>query len=197
MWRFIRFLFILIFVNQPVWSDFTSTSFGLGFIDENVRTYQEDVSGNRNIFNFRVQLEAQTYYDLFEDSSWFIIPSIGIQFPQSTEESTIKKYRYFLAGNVGYSFNSSFMLRAGGSLYFTHLTSDGGTSTLPNGTGTTDFPLPPESSTAMNLTTNIAAEYFIDQYSIKSEVFILNLTDSLKRTFSYSITAHYHFEDLL
>ena len=197
MRSFVIFLLVLTTNIRPLRSEINDISLGIGLIDENIKTYQTNTAGDRNFAEYRILIESQLYYDIFDDDQWFIVPTLAFQFPKTTEESSIKKYRFITGAAVGYKFSDMFMLRAGGAFYFTHLSSTGGSTNLPNGNGTTDFPLPPESATAVNLTTNLAAEFFLEEVSFKSELLVFNLTDSLKRAFTYSLTVHYHFESIL
>lgn len=194
-------LFIWSLYGANTYAEIKDITLGLGLIDENVRTYQTNTAGDRNFADFRVLIETQMYYDIFEDSLWFFIPSAGLQFPQSTEESSVKKTRFHFNAHVGRQFDLlpdiSLMFRLGTGLYLTYFSSDGGTTTLPNGNSTTEFFLLPESSWSRNLTTNAAFEFKYLDYSLKNEFFIFNLTNSEKRALTYSLTLNYHFKDLI
>lgn len=196
MQRYITlFTLVSCFHFITVKAKFTDLTIGAGLIDEYVGLYQTNSSGDKNKFDYRVLVEAQTFVNFsLYGFDYILIPSAGFQFPKSTEESAITKYTSYLGMNLGYYLTKSFLLQGGSSLYMTYLTSDGGTSALPNGNNPSqEFPLPEESSLATNITTNVALQYFFDDFSFKAQGFVFNLINSRNRSYTYALTMHYHF----
>ena len=103
MRSFVIFLLVLTTNIRPLRSEINDISLGIGLIDENIKTYQTNTAGDRNFAEYRILIESQLYYDIFDDDQWFIVPTLAFQFPKTTEESSIKKYRFITAAAVGYS----------------------------------------------------------------------------------------------
>jgi hypothetical protein len=196
MQRYINQILLVFFFNITILqAAFTDVTIGAGLIDEHIGLYQTNTNGDKNKFNYRVLLEAQTFVNFsLAGFDYILIPSFGFQFPKSTEESAITKYSSYLGLNLGYNLSKSFLLQGGTSFYMTYFTTDGGTTSLPNGNNPSqEFPLPEESSMATNITTNIALQYFLDDLSFKAQGFVFNLMNSRNRTYTYALTMHYHF----
>lgn len=171
-------------------------NFGLGVMNQTPGRYQTEVGGDKSSMENRVTLETGVVYDF--DQDWSLLADFGLLWPGGTEEDYISKQVYYLNLHGGYALNTDWLLRLGTGFYFTRISGDGGTVSIRNGNGFTDFFVPEQSSISQNLTVNIATEYFIDQdYSLKGEVFLFNPTDSRNRTYNIALTFRYHLGDSL
>ncbi len=196
MQRYIsQIILVFCFYTTTLQAAIKDLTIGAGIIDEHVGLYQTNATGDKNKFDYRVLLEAQTFVNFsLAGFDYILIPSFGLQFPKSTEESAITKYSSYIGMNLGYHLSESLILQGGSSLYMTYFTTDGGTTSLPNGNNPSqEFPLPEESSMATNITTNIALQYFLEEFSFKAQGFVFNLVNSRNRSYTYSLTMHYHF----
>jgi hypothetical protein len=198
MSNFIK-LFLLLSIGLSTtctYANMSDWNFGVGVMNQTPGRYQTQASGEKSSMNNRMMLETGLVYELDED--WSILSDIGMLWPGGSDENFISKQVYYLNGHLGYALNESFLLRLGFGLYYTRLSGDGGTTPIRNGTGFTDFYVPEESSIAQNATVNVAGEYFFNpDYSLKAEVFLFNLTNSLNRTYNVALSVRYHLGDSL
>jgi hypothetical protein len=168
---------------------------GAGTLTQFVGRIQQDESGATNNFDFNPYLAIGTEFGLYKDFSF--APEFAFSFPKSSRDSQISKMSYWAQLFAIYTY-SDFKLKFGPGLIMNRISADGGTQSLNNGTGTSDFPMPNGSSTSRNLTLNTALEWqFINTVSARFEGWVVNLSDSESRSFSYTLSAYYHFGDTL
>lgn len=145
-----------------------------------------------------LSLEASWQLDLIhENLSW--APQLGLGLPHSGRDENINKWQYFLSSPLRYSWGEKIQSHFGPGLFMTRLSSRGGTAELNNGTQNTDnFFLPEESSTSMNLIWSAGARWeFRPQFSLGTDLIVFNLTESISRTYSASLSLHYSFGEVL
>lgn len=200
MTNYIKFYFYTVFfLLASLWpqmarANLSDWNFGAGLMNQSPGRYQTTVAGEKSSFNNRLALETGLVYDLYED--WSLHGDFGLLWPGGNDETFISKQVYYLNGHIGYEVASDWFLRAGAGLYFTRISGDGGTASIRNGTGFTNFPIPEETSTSRNATLNLAGEYFFDpEYSVKLETFLFNATSSRNRTYNVALTLRYHLGD--
>ena len=168
---------------------------GAGTITQFVGRIQQDESGETTSFDFNPYLSIGTEFGLYEDFSF--APEFAFSFPSSGRDPRISKMSYWTQLFGVYTYEE-FKIKFGPGLIMNRVSSDGGTQTLKNGTGTSDFPMPSGSSTSRNLTLNTALEWeFIKSVSARFEGWVVNVSDSESRSFSYTLSAYYHFGDTL
>lgn len=164
-------------------------------MNETPGRYQTEVGGDKSKLNNSLTLETGLAYEL--DKGWQILGEAGLVF-SSAEEDYISKRVYWFAGHLGWEATENFWLRLGSGFYMNTISGDGGTVSIRNGTGTTDFFIPEQASTSRNVTLNLGAEYFfLPDFSTKLEIFLFNPLNSRNRTFNTLLTARYHFGDSL
>lgn|GEM_PF-605301 len=186
----------VLLMPQIVRASFVDLNFGAGLMNQAIGRYQTDVSGEKSSFNNRLALETGLTYEW--NPSWHLFLDLGFLWPGGSEESYISKQVYYLNGHFGYKLTDEIILRYGGGLYLTQISGDGGEASIRNGTGFTNFPIPEETTTARNVTFNVAGEYYFHkEYSTKLEAFIFNPTNSRNRTYNLALTLRYHFGDSL
>lgn len=187
---------LILFLSAPfVQAQFVDWSIGAGLMNETPGRYQTDVGGSKSKFNNSVALETELIYEL--DKSWQILADFGLLLP-GAEEEYISKQVFWINGQLGWKLTDDLLLRAGGGFFMTTISGDGGTVAIRNGTGTTDFFIPEQRSTARNVTLNLGTEYFfIPEISGKFEAFVFNPLNSRNRTYNLALTAKYHFGDSL
>jgi hypothetical protein len=189
-------LFFILLMPQIARASFVDLNFGAGLMNQAIGRYQTDVSGEKSSFNNRLALETGLTYEW--NPSWHLFMDLGFLWPGGSEESYISKQVYYLNGHFGYKLTDEIILRYGGGLYLTQISGDGGEASIRNGTGFTNFPIPEETTTARNVTFNLAGEYYLHkEYSTKLEAFIFNPTNSRNRTYNLALTLRYHFGDSL
>ena len=173
-------------------SDF---SVGLGNLTQYIKRVQEDEAGDLNSFDSNLFLTTTAKLDLPWKKFGFY-PQFGFLFPEKGRDPLIKKWHYYIIGDLGFNIHK-FQIRAGVGLYMTRISGSGGTQDLPNGSSTTSFFMPAKSTTSRNLIANIGAHFLIHRlWSGSLELHAFNLEDSTDRAFSYSFAFHYHFGDI-
>lgn len=176
-------------------AEFIDFSLGAGLYDQFVKKVQTTRSGETNKMDYLPFLNASTNYKL--NDSWSILPEFGFVFPGNTRDENISKLSYWFLVSGAYVYKD-FHFRLGTGLFMTFISSDGGTQSLPNGNGTTEFFLPSESVNTMNIITNLGIDYFwMKEFSTKLEASIFNITNSRNKAISYGLSFHYHFQDKL
>ncbi len=177
-------------------AQFSDLNLGAGLMNQSIGKFQDSSDGSKSKFNHRLTLEAGLEYDL--NSDFFLAGDFGALWPGGADEDYISKKVFYFNFHAGYSLSEEFDLRLGTGMTLTTISGDGGTTELQNGVGTTSFIIPDQSTTARNITFNIAGLYhFHPEYSVKLELLVFNLINSRNRTFNYALTARYHFGDSL
>lgn len=190
-------LFSFVFLSLGIEANVYDLNFGLGLTNEAPKRYQTAANGDKSTFNNRLTLEVEGSYHLEESKTWNLHADFGLLWPGG-EVDYISRQTYYLTSLVGYMVNESWELRLGGGIYLTRISGDGGTVSIRNGAGFTNFPIPEEATISRNLTLNVASNYeFYDDLSFRAEAFIFNPANSRNRTYNLALTLRYHFGDSL
>ncbi len=167
---------------------------GGGSLTQFVGKIQTDESGSTNSFDFLPFIAGGAEFQLYDAFSF--LPQLAVSFPKSGRDENINKLTYWLQFPVAYRYET-FQLSMGPGILYNRISASGGTESLSNGVGTTDFPLPNGSSISSNLTLNLALGWnFYQDISAKVESWVINLTDSESRSFNYAISGYYHFGEI-
>lgn len=184
------------FITTNAFGQLTDWHLGAGLMNQSPGRYQTEVAGDKSKMNNQPTLQTGLVYNFDED--WTFHGDFGFLWPGDTEESYISKQVYFFNAHGGYALSKKWLIRLGTSFYFTRISGDGGTTSIRNGNGFTDFYVPEQSIISQNTTLNIAKEYFFHkEYSVKGEVYVFNPISSEKRTINLALTLHYHLGDSL
>lgn len=167
---------------------------GAHLLNQDIKKVQTDENGSLNTFRPKPFVSAELIFDITQQFKWR--PSLGLGLPHEGRDPNIKRWSFYTFFPASYAWeNWNFFLGPG--FFFTRLSSDGGTAELDNGVGTDRFFLPEVSSTSANLIWDAAVSYqFHPQLSARLDVFVTQLMDSERRSFSNSISIHYHFNQL-
>jgi len=164
---------------------------GAGNLTQFVGRVQTDDSGSTNSFELNPYVSAGASFHVW--NSFTFDPELSFDFPSSGDDGYIKTWTYWIQLPVAYRYEN-FKFKFGPGFLFNKISAEGGTVTLNNGNSTSDFPLPNGSSTSRNLTMNLGVDWeFIKDISIRTEGWIINLTDSESRSINYTISFYYHF----
>ena len=163
----------------------------LGNLCEYIGKIQTDDSGSTNLCSFNPYLASSV--DFAVTDQFLVSPEAGLSFPQSGRDENIKKMSLFALANAKYKF-SEFHFIAGAGLFFTRISSEGGTEELNNGTSTSSFFLPDSTIYGRNFIVNLGlGANFAKEWSVDLHTYIFNLTTSEDRAFSLAINGSYHF----
>ena len=188
---------LLSFITLNCAAEVYDLNFGLGLTNETPGRYQTELNGEKSKFNNRLTLEIEGSYHLDQSETWNLHADFGLLWP-GAEVDYISRQTYYLTSTLGYMLNEAWEIRLGGGFYFTRISGDGGTATIRNGSGFTNFPIPEEATISRNMTLNIASTYeFYKDFSLKAETFIFNPTNSRNRTLNVALTLRYHLGDSL
>jgi len=172
-------------------SDVDDATFGFGSLTNYVGKIQTDDQGHTRQFDFSPFFSTTMKWKFYKKFSF--VPEIGIGIPEKGADDNINRFQYHFISNIGhnfYDFTSTF----GMGFSFTRLSSKGGTETLSNGLGSTDFPVPDFTSTSRNFILTLGADYILFQsWAAHLKIISFNITDKYKRSFSYLIGLNYHF----
>lgn len=167
---------------------------GGGSLTQFVGEIQTDESGSTNKFDFLPYISGGVEFQVYNDFTFN--PELAISFPRSGRDENISKLTYWIQFPLAYSLEQ-FQFSFGPGLLYNRISSSGGTQSIRNGTGTTEFPLPNGSSISSNLTVNLSTRWkFHENISARIEAWVVNLSDSESRTYSYAISGYYHFGEL-
>ena len=189
---------LLLLVSSPlvaIESPLKDFNFGVGNLSQFIGRLQTNEAGDRNGLTFEPFVGAEFRIDL--TPRWSLAPEFAVGLPREGRDSNITKLTYWVSGSVGYSIRD-YILQAGLGLFMNRVSGSGGSSELPNGTGTDSFPLPDGSATSTNLTTHIGLRYFfLPDWSAKTQLHVYNLEDSDERAVSWLLMFSYHLGDFL
>lgn len=168
---------------------------GAHLIALHIDRIQVDDQGEKNTLqpDLFLSFEASWQLDLIHQGlSWS--PLLGVGLPGSGRDENIKRWQYFINLPLRFSWTPKLHTHIGPGLFMTRLSSDGGTAELDNGTSTDSFFLPEESSTTQNLTWSLGGRWkFRPKLSLGLDMIVFNLTESISRTYSASLSMHYSF----
>lgn len=182
--------FALGFFQQP-----TDWKVGAHLIALHIDRIQVDDQGGQNGIDPDLFLSLEGSWKLeavHENLSW--APQLGLGLPHSGRDENINLWQYFLNSSFRYSWIPELQTHFGPGLFMTRISSDGGTVELDNGTGTDSFFLPEESSTSLNVIWSLGGRWeFRPDFSLGADLIVFNLTESISRTYSASLSVHYSF----
>lgn len=180
----------LIFFSTKTLAELEDIAFGLGNLTQFVKKVQVDETGSTNSLDFNPYLTANLKIRLYADFSF--LPETILVRPTAGTDENITRFTFFVTLPFGYTF-SNWVFRLGPGFSMTRISSEGGEQVLDNGLEMTSFPLPQESALSRNLTLHAGIEYlFVKRVSVRTELITYNLTQSISRAFSYTISVHYH-----
>ncbi|WP_372654134.1 hypothetical protein [Halobacteriovorax sp.] len=167
---------------------------GGGSLTQFVGKVQTDEAGSTNSFDFLPYIAGGIEFQLYDSFSF--LPQLAISFPRSGRDENISKLTYWFQFPVAYRYET-LQLSFGPGLLYNRISASGGSESLSNGVGTTDFPLPNGNSISSNLTMNVGLDWeFYPDISAKVEGWVVNLTDSESRSFNYALSGYYHFGEI-
>ena len=171
------------------------TYFGVGNYTAMPGKVQIDERGDTNgLFDFGPYILAGIEYQIFED--WSAFAEAGFVKPSSGQDPLVSKMTYFFLFSGAYNF-MDWVFKLGTGLSMTRVSTDGGTQTLDNGTGTTDFPMPDAAVVSQNMVTTIGIEYYLHQeISVKLEGHYFNLLSENGQSWSHTASLSYHFGNI-
>jgi hypothetical protein len=181
----------------PAWSSIASflpsnSEVGLGFWNSHLKKIQTHEIGDRNIVKLRPHLQGALTWQLPKELALSLETRLGL--PHSGRNENIKRWHYELNTPLSWRINQ-FSLRAGPGLAFLRLWGPGGRVALDNGLDTTEFFLPSEASTSLNLFWMLGVDWALKpEWSLRFEGQVFNLFDTPSRTLSHTISLHYHFQ---
>ncbi len=165
---------------------------GIGNLSEFSSKIQTDNQGNTQFFTFSPLFQAGLKYKI--KNRFFLIPELALTLPKSGRDKQISKFKYFTLLSGAYQKKSLFF-RIGFGFALQRISGKGGTQSLSNGLGTTDFPMPESTSVSRNLIALLGVEYFVNkEWSTRLEIFVYNPESSKRRAFSHTANLMYHFK---
>ncbi len=179
-------------------SHFDGISLGAGLINQHLNHYQTNRAGDKNKFDHHPFLSLEGSYSLNQEASWHLIAEGGFVWPGGNDHEYISKISYFANGHLAWKPSQHWQGRLGAGLFMTTISGDGGSAELRNGGSLQSFPIPKGRSTARNVTSLASLSFHpVEQYSLKFQTYVFNIANSRNRTFSYTLSLHYHFGDSL
>ncbi len=171
------------------------TYLGIGSYTSLPGKVQTDDSGDTNgIFDLEPYILAGIEYQLYQD--WSAFAEAGLVKPGSGRDPRITKMNYFLLFSGAYNY-MDWVFKLGAGLFYTRISSEGGTQSLNNGTTTTDFPMPDAAVVSQNIITTLGIEYYFHkEMSAKLEGHYFNLESSEGNALSYTLSVSYHFGNI-
>lgn len=164
---------------------------GLGTLTQFAGQVQTDTSGGMNSFTFTPYLMAGVQVPIYRN--FYLLPEIGFLIPKGGADEKINRFDYFVRGDAALEFYP-LLVRLGATMMWQTIGGSGGTKTLNNGTGTSDFFVPSDYRTAQLLTVDLGLEVFlIRSLSVRSLFQVHGLFNSIQRSYSYGLQLSYHF----
>ncbi len=152
---------------------------------------QKDVTGSTNTFSFSPMVSVNTiiptpfYQQLF-------LPELAMVFHSEDQDGYSKRTTLFLL-DFGHLLTSDLIFRYGVGTALTRISGEGGTVVLNNGSSTSTYYQPDESSTSWNTTINLGIEgQVIPNYSMRFQTYWFSVFNSEARKASYSLNLVYY-----
>jgi hypothetical protein len=173
--------------DQP----FDNLGFHLGTLTEFVGSVQTDDQGKKNVFEMNPMLGFSTQLTL--SPQWIFTPELNWVLPREAGAG-VSKNLFMIRGDFGYALEDWIRLRLGTSLMVNNIRGSGGTRPLNNGSGQSDFFVPPESQTSFNNTLDLGAEIHSDELALRFQTYWYAILNSERRQLSYSLTLTFYYD---
>ena len=122
----------------------------------------------------------------------YFTPELGYAHWLDNAKKT-KKSMVFLHYNFSYVLSPSFLWRYGLTTHWYRIGGDGGTVTLRNGNGYTDFHAPSKTVTSYFTTFNLGAEFFMDrEKSLRFDLHMMNANEFENKAYNYLLTINFY-----
>ena len=171
--------------------DFDNLGFHLGSLTEFVGSVQIDDSGKKNFFEINPFIGFSTQISLSPD--WVFLPEFNWVLPREAG-SGISKNLFMVRGDFGYNYQDWLRLRVGSSLMINNIRGAGGSRPMNNGSGQSDFFLPPESKTSINNTLDLGIELHSEELALRFQNYWYAILNNERRQLSYSLTLTYYYD---
>ncbi len=152
---------------------------------------QSDISGSSNALSFDPMIGVNSRI-LTPFYHQYFLPEFDIVF-HTGERDGYSKRTYLISADFGLFLNPHLMVRYGTSTVITHISGDGEVVYLNNGSESTPFYQPNDSSLSWNQTVNLGIDGVISkEFSLRFETYIFSLFNSDARKVSYSLSFLYY-----
>ncbi|MBY0517110.1 MAG: hypothetical protein K2P81_09390 [Bacteriovoracaceae bacterium] len=162
-----------------------------GSLTEFVGATQVDANGKTETFHFNPMIGFSTEVEMVTD--WHLIPEFNWVLPRDAGDG-ISKNLFMIRGDVGWRYSDYWRLRMGTSIMVNNIRGSGGTKSMNNGSGSSDFYIPAESKTAYNNTLDLGVEALLDDFGFRFQTYIYSPLRSDRRQYSYSLTMSYYYD---
>lgn len=167
---------------------------GLGNYCEQIKRVQTDDKGSKNICTFRPFLSTEFFLQAAENFHYGLF--LGSSFPQSAKDDFTHRMVLLISPTLRYYYEY-FHFQVSLGLQVTRIWGDGGEVTLNNGNTTQTFNLPNESRFARNTVGSLGVGYSLfDNFTLNSDLYLIEALDSDKRAFSLLLQMKYHFGEI-
>jgi hypothetical protein len=122
----------------------------------------------------------------------YFMPELGFAYwlenPKKTQKSMI-----FIHYNFSYVVSQSLIWRYGLSTHWYRIKGKGGTVTLQNGNGTSNFDAPSKTVTSYFTTLNMGTEYFFNrELSLRFDLQLMNVNKFEDKAYNYLLTLNFY-----
>ncbi len=122
----------------------------------------------------------------------YFMPELGYSYWLETAKKT-KKSMLFLQYNFSYILSGSFIFRYGLSTHWYKIKGEGGTVSLRNGDGYTNFKAPDKEVTTYFTTLNLGGEYFFkNTLSLRFDLNMMNVNELENKATNYLLTVNFY-----
>lgn len=170
---------------------FKNIGFHLGGLTEFYNAIQVDTHGQKNKFDFDPLIGAST--DVTINESWALVPEIDWVLPRDAGDGVTKNL-FMLRLDGAWKGGDWWRLRIGTSLMINNIKGKGGTKTVNNGGGTSDFYIPPDSKTSVNNTLDLGGELMYEQVAVRLQSYLYAPLKKDRRQISYSVIFTYYYD---
>lgn len=123
----------------------------------------------------------------------YFLPEFGYAYFMDNAAGS-RREMIFLHYNFGYVLSSEFILRYGLSTHRYRIIGKGGTTTLDNGTSTSEFVNPSRTRESYFTTINLGGEYFFMQRSkgLRFDLNIMSFSEFENRVYNYLLSVNFY-----
>lgn len=178
-----------------------SLSVGLGYYSENFLFKTADSDTGTTGLLGEASYPLVLKYDMVLKGNWFIAPQLSYTLlPRKTNGSTADVTNAHLIFQFGKNFsmnrNNVWDWSFGPGYLYQSIKGKGGTMVLNNGTGTSTFAVPGNTSTIQKVTINGGVSYSFLNYRVGFDLFFLNFFSNTKRSQNFMINFTYQFKGM-
>jgi hypothetical protein len=170
---------------------FKNVTIGAGTFTEHTAKIYDNLAGDKNTFELNPYIRLTGSRDFYFDHDLTL--EISSSLPYSSRDSDVSKINYWTLAKLTKNIED-WSFHYGGGFYFTRMSMDGKEQTSTNAGVSQVFQTPEGAVYTTNNVLCLGLDYHLSKdYFFNLQSIVLNVEDSLERSFNYSLSFNYNY----